>query len=88
MLEGSLIFFFYSTYRRAGPPRLKQLVIDCCKSNPNDRPDFKEALNIIRDIQKEVDLEDSRGDRGRSASVTQYNPYDRAGERDRYFHLS
>lgn len=70
------------------PPRLKQLVIDCCKSNPNDRPDFKEALNIIRDIQKEVDLEDSRGDRGRSASVTQYNPYDRAGERDRAYTVS
>jgi len=45
------------------PPRLKQLVIDCCKSNPNDRPDFKETLNILKDIQKEVELDELRSDR-------------------------
>lgn len=49
-----------------GPPRLKQLVIDCCKSNPNDRPDFKETLNILKDIQKEVELDELRSDRARS----------------------
>jgi serine/threonine protein kinase len=71
------------------PSRLKQLVIDCCKANPNDRPDFKEALNMLKDIQKEVEFgEDGRGDRGRSASVTQFSPYQQAGERDRAYTVS
>lgn len=57
----------------AGPPRLKKLVIDCCKANPNDRPDFKGALNTLKDIQREVEIEESRGDRGRS--VLLHPPY-------------
>jgi len=45
-------------------------------------------LNMLKDIQREVEIEESRGDRGRSNSISAFNQYQPHMERERAYTVS